>query len=104
MDPVEHVNPRSAVNELQKELLLAAMENPYNPAEIVLYRIPGSHEGEVKVGGKRIFGDEVVLAALDLLVPGWITETEEHCFRLTPAGTRIANSLLRADSAATSQV
>jgi hypothetical protein len=85
-----------APSELQQELLVAAMDNPYNPAQIMVYRVPGSDEGEVKVGKKRIFGDEIVLAALDLLIPGWIAQDEENCFHLTASGQKVARSLLTA--------
>ncbi len=94
VEPVEAVRPEPMettfdLTELQKEIMLAAVESGPGNSPIYVCGRSGA-QGEIKAGERRIFGNDAVAAVVGLLAQGLVSRTEdEDCFKPTEVGARL---------------
>ena len=83
----------SGINELAREILRAAMDGRRKGEGIYVLGDAGVAEGEIKAGGRRIYGNDAVEAVADLVARGLIQQSEEDLFALSAFGARMAPAL-----------
>jgi len=83
----------SGINELEREILRAAMDGRRKGEGIYILGDAGRTEGEIKAGGQRIYGNEAVEAVADLVARGLIEQSGEELFELSDFGARMAPAL-----------
>jgi hypothetical protein len=79
-----------SLTELHRKILVAT----FIAEERRIYVLAdGPHEGEVKAGGQRLYGNEAVLAVESLMRDGYVFPVDDGCFALTREGRRTAINL-----------
>ena len=83
----------AGLSELQKQILIASLDDVADDPAIHVMRVVGPGEGEIKAGSQRLYGNEAVEAVEALLSTGFVTRCHESGFELTDEGRRIATAL-----------
>lgn len=85
--------PKYDLSETQKQILLGALGDQYDPGPVLVYSEPGPAEGEVKAGDCRLYGDDAVVAVAELVAFGLLVLSGKDRFDLTDQACRLARSL-----------
>jgi hypothetical protein len=88
-----HAEIVAQLSELQKQILIASLEDVAVDPAIHVMRVIGPGEGEIKAGSQRLYGNEAVEAVEALLSTGFVSRCHESGFELTEEGRRIATEL-----------
>jgi len=88
-----HAEIAAQLSELQKQILIASLEEVADDPAIHVMRVIGPGEGEIKAGSQRLYGNEAVEAVEALLSTGFVARRHESGFELTAEGRRIATTL-----------
>lgn len=91
----------SGINELEREILRAAMDGYRKGEGIFVLGDAGVAEGEIKAGGRRIYGNEAVEAVANLVARGLIEQSDDDLFELSDFGARMAPALTWQSKSAT---
>jgi len=78
------------LSELQKQILVASLDETVEDPAIHVLRMVGPDEGEIKAGSQRLFGNDAVEAVEALLSTGFVARCQESGFELTEEGRRVA--------------
>ncbi len=89
-----HPGRGHGLNDLQKRILLAAIEGGNGDTAIHVLWPLGAETGEIKAGDKRLGGREAVDAVQALFSSGYLARHEDTSFRLTRSGRSLAGSIL----------
>ena len=80
-----------SLSEVQRKILVATFTA--EERRIYVLGVNGPHEGEVKAGGQRLYGNEAIAAVEHLMRDGYVFPVDEGCLALTREGRRTANHL-----------
>ena len=85
--------PKFDLSDAQRQILLGALGDQYDPNPVFVYGEPGPAEGEVKAGECRLYGDDAVVAIAELVSFGLLVLAGKDRFDLTDQASRLARSL-----------